>query len=132
MLSLRYNTANFAQVTDLADFYKGQEREISRIHSMVDSIKMLFHVPGNAIKIMVAEGERIYKILFYSTSLDKVPLGWFVYLPLEDRLDLYDTSLSTEMPYIQWKNKKTAFKNFAGLLDAVHVERLFDSVVKVS
>ena len=99
---------------------------------MVDSIKMLFHVPGNAIKIMVAEGERIYKILFYSTSLDKVPLGWFVYLPLEDRLDLYDASLSTEMPYLQWKNKKTAFKNFAGLLDAVHVERLFDSVVKVS
>lgn len=132
MLSLRYGALNFAQVTDVADFYRGQEREISRIHAIVDSIKMLFHVPGNAIKIFVAEGERVYKIVFYSNSLDKVPLGWFVYLPLEERLDLYDTTLSSEMPYIQWKNKKPVFKNFAGLLNAVHVEKLFDSIVKVS
>jgi hypothetical protein len=131
MLSLRYNTANFAQVTDLADFYKGQEREISRIHSMVDSIKMLFHVPGNAIKIMVAEGERIYKILFYSTSLDKVPLGWFVYLPLEDRLDLYDTSLSTEMPYIQWKNKKIVYKSYPIFLERAGIGDVFGKLTNI-
>ena len=64
MLSLRYSALNFAQVTDIVDFYRGQEREISRIHAIVDSIKMLFHVPGNAIKIFVAEGERVYKIVF--------------------------------------------------------------------
>lgn len=132
MLSLRYNALNFALVTDTADFYRTQLKEVTRIHAIIDSIKMLFHVPGNAIKLFVAEGERVYKIIFYSSSLDKVPLGWFVYLPLEERIDLYDSVQSSEIPYIQWKNKKPVFKNFAGLLDTVHIERLFDSIIKVS
>lgn len=132
MLSLNYNILNFSQVTDFADFYRTQQKEISKIHSIIDSIKMLLHIPGNAIKLFVAEGERVYKIIFYSNSLDRVPLGWFIYLPLENRVDLYDSTLSTEMPYIQWKNKKPVFKNFSGLLDLVHVERLFDGIIKVS
>lgn len=132
MLSTRYNYSNFALILDVADFYRGSLKEISKVRSIVDSVKMLFHIPGNAIKLYVAEGERIYKVEFYSSSLDKFPLGWIVYLPLEDRLDLYDSTISTAMPYVQWKNKKPVFKNFAGLLDVVHVERLFDSIVKVS
>lgn len=132
MLSLNYNILNFSQVTDFSDFYRTQQKEVSKIHSIIDSIKMLLHVPGNAIKLFIAEGERVYKIIFYSNSLDRVPLGWFIYLPLENRIDLYDSTLSTEMPYIQWKNKKPVFKNFSGLLDSVHVERLFDGIIKVS
>ena len=127
-----YNLLKFALVTDTADFFRENLKEIFRTRAIVDSIKMLFHIPSNAIKIYVAQGERVYKIEFYSTNLDKVPFGWFIYLPLEDRIDLYDTTVSTSMPYIQWKNKKPAFKNFAGLLDAVHVEKLFDSIIKQS
>ena len=132
MLNIQYNLLNYSQVINTADFYRGTYTELSRIRSIVDSLKMLIHIPGNAIKIFVAEGERIYKIVFYSSSLDKYPLGWFVYLPLENRIDLYDAVQSTEMPYIQWKNKKPAFKNYAGLLETVHVEKLFDSIIKMS
>ena len=72
MLSLNYNILNFSQVTDFSDFYRTQQKEVSKIHSIIDSIKMLLHVPGNAIKLFIAEGERVYKIIFYSNSLDRV------------------------------------------------------------
>ena len=75
MLSLNYNILNFSQVTDFSDFYRTQQKEVSKIHSIIDSIKMLLHVPGNAIKLFIAEGERVYKIILYSNNFDKFPLG---------------------------------------------------------
>ncbi len=132
MLSLMYNGLNFSMVTDLAGFYKEQTPEINKIRAIIEATKMLLHIPGNAIKLQVAEGERVYKIIFYKSSLDKFPLGWFVYIPEQSRIDLYDAVLSTKMPYIQWKNKKPVFKNYAGLLDLIKVDRLFDTVIKIS
>ena len=127
-----YNSLSYSIVTDLTGFYKEQTPEVNKIRAIIEAVKMLLRIPGNAIKLQIAEGQRIYKIIFYKSNLDKFPLGWFVYIPEQNRIDLYDTILSTELPYIQWKNKKPVFKNYAGLLDLIKVDRLFDTVIKVS
>lgn len=98
---------------------------------MVDSLKILLHLPANAIDIMVSEGDRVYKLIVHSASINREILGWFVYVPLKSQVDLYD-SANGDIPLVQWKNKKVAFKSYSMLLDAVGVNKLFEKVINVS
>lgn len=132
MENTSYVILNFSEVIDTADFFRTSGlKEIPKIRSIIDSAKMLFKVPGNAIKIYVAEGKRIYKIVFYKSTLDKVPFAWLVYLPESRRMDLYDSTNPT-VPLIQWKNKRPVFKNFTGLLDIIGVDTMFSRLITVS
>ena len=132
MESLFYNSLNFSLVTDLAEFYRSKLAEISRIRSMVDSAKILLHLPSSTIKVYVAEGMRVYKIELYKTTLDKVPFCWIVYMPQQKRLDLYDLEKSSQAPLIQWKNKKPVFKNYTSLFDLLSIDKLFGRIITVS
>lgn len=132
MLSTNYNLLQFSIVTDRSEFFKSTKlAEVTKIRAMVDSLKILLHLPANAIDIMVSEGDRVYKLIIHSASINREILGWFVYVPLKNQVDLYD-STNGDIPLVQWKNKKVAFKSYSMLLDAVGVNKLFEKVINVS
>lgn len=128
MLNINYNQLNFALVTNLNDFFKTKLPEMTQVRSIYDNSKILFNVPGNNIRVMCAEGERIYKFIILSLGVQKIPIGWFVYIPAQKRIDLY-TPDSPLIPMIQWKNKKPVFKNYSAFLDRVGFDRLFDKLI---
>lgn len=130
MLQVIYQGFKFSQVTNLADFYKTNLPEMSKIRSLVESIKLLFGIPQTNLLIEVAEGERVYKITLLSSDVHRYPFGYFVYIPLERRLDAY-TMDNPEIPLLQWKNKKPVFKGFSMFLDRAGVSTIFDKLVNV-
>ncbi len=130
MLQGIYQGSKFSQVTNLADFYKTNLPEMSKIRSLVEGIKLLFGIPQTNLLIEVAEGERVYKITLLSSDVHKYPFGYFVYLPLERRLDAY-TMDNPEIPLLQWKNKKPVFKGFSMFLDRAGISTIFDKLVNV-
>lgn len=128
MLNINYNQLNFALVTNLNDFFKTKLPEMTQVRSIYDNSKILFNVPGNNIQVMCAEGERIYKFIILSLGVQKMPIGWFIYIPEQKRIDLY-TPDSPMIPMLQWKNKKPVFKNYSAFLDRVGFDRLFDKLI---
>ena len=132
MLNTNYNLLQFSQVTDKSEFFKTSKLpEITKIRAMIDTIKILFHLPANAIDIMVSEGDRIYKLIVHTSSISRSIIGWFVYIPLQNRVDLYDAINGGDIPLVQWKNKKVTFKSYSPLLDLVGVNKLFERVINV-
>ena len=101
---------------------------MTQVRSIYDNSKILFNVPGNNIQVMCAEGERIYKFIILSLGVQKMPIGWFIYIPEQKRIDLY-TPDSPMIPMLQWKNKKPVFKNYSAFLDRVGFDRLFDKLI---
>lgn len=128
MLSLNYNNLQYSVVVKNTDLFKEKLPEIPKIKSIVDALRLLFNIPQDRIKIQVAEGERIYKIILQMSNVHKSIIGWFVYIPEQRRLDLYDAS-NPEIPYIQWSNRKTVFKNYSVLLDLLKLDKLLNKVV---
>lgn len=132
MLPLQYNMLNFAIVTDISDFFRAQTLASSKLRSVMENAKVLFKIPQNNVQLMAAEGEPIYKLILKKNTLDKFPFAVIVYMPAVGRLDLYNTSLSADVPYIQWKDRKLVFRNYDGLLDYVGIDKLFLSIVNPS
>jgi len=131
MLNTNYNLLQFSAVGNLPSFFREKLSEITKIKSIYENTKMLFNLPPDRLKLFVAEGERVYKIIFFTPDIHKYPIGWFVYLPLQSRLDLYEAN-SPDIPFIQWKNKKPVFKNYSELLSFAGADKLFNRVVIVS
>ena len=135
MLSINYNLLQFSQVMDKSEFFKTSKLpEITKIRAMIDTIKILFHLPANAIDIMVSEGDRVYKLIVHTSNINRNIIGWFVYIPLQNRVDLYDAINVGDIPIplVQWKNKKVVFKSYSPLLELVGVNKLFEKVINVS
>lgn len=130
LLPIGYNGLMFSLVTDLADFFKGSLTEMKTVRAIYNSIKLCFNVPGDKIRVEVVEGERIYKYTVISPDIYKIPLGWFVYLPLEKRLDFYSQD-SPQLPLVQWKNKKAIWKGYADILDRANLDSIFKGIINV-
>ena len=128
MLNTNYNLLNFALVTDLNNFFKTKLPEIIQIKSIIDNSKILFNLTSNNIQLLCAEGERVYKFIILSPGVNKIPIGWFVYIPGQKRIDLY-TPDSPLIPLIQWKNKKPVFKNYMPILDRAGLDKLFEKII---
>ena len=128
MLNTNYNLLNFALVTNLNDFFKTKLPEIIQIKSIIDNTKILFNLTSNNIQLLCAEGERVYKFIILSPGVNKIPIGWFVYIPGQKRIDLY-TPDSPLIPLIQWKNKKPVFKNYMPILDRAGLDKLFEKII---
>lgn len=122
----------YASVEKLAGFYKDSDKlpETVKIRSIMGSIRGLFRVPQTKIKLYVAGGARIYKFEILSPdSVQPLPIGAIYYLPLEKRLDLYDYSISWDIPMIQWKNKKVVSSGCSILANRAGYDKLFQSIV---
>lgn len=131
MLSISYNDLPFALVENQIDFYMTSDvlPEVSKVRSIVDASRLLFKLPPNKIKVYVAEGSRVYKIeLYLAQGSQKVPFGWFVYLPTEKRLDMYD-AMNPDIPTIQWKNKKLEFASYSPLMKVAQVDKVFQGIL---
>lgn len=131
MLTTYYNSLNFADVEDLADFYHSGLPEMQSIKSVIENCKSLFRLPADRVILQVSEGDRVYKVLMLSPELNRYPIGWFVLVPLNKQVDLYSSD-DPYMPIAQWDNKKIAFKNFSALFDRAGVEKAFSQVVNAS
>ena len=131
MLSISYNDLPFALVDNLVDFYMTSEAlpEVGKVRSISDAARLLFKLPPNKLKVYVSEGSRVYKIELYPPQGPsiKIPFGWFVYIPKEKRLDLYDVS-SPDTPIIQWKNKKLAYSSYSPLMMFAQVDKVFQGI----
>ena len=109
MLSTSYNySLQFSLVADLGEFFKEKLDEIPKIRSFINQVKLLFSLPTDRVIVEVAEGERVYKISLITPDVQKSTFGWFVYLPLKGRVDMY---IEPGMQYIQWKSKKVIYNN---------------------
>ena len=128
LLNINYNSLVFSEVKDNADFFNTKLPEIINIKALYGSIKLSLKIPEGKLVIFCAEGERVYKIVVLSNDIHKYPIGWFVYIPQQKRLDLYTLS-SSEIPLIQWKNKKAVFKNYDLLLDMAGLDKVFTNIV---
>lgn len=132
MLSISYNDLPFALVDNLVDFYMTSEAlpEVGKVRSISDAARLLFKLPPNKIKVYVSEGSRVYKIELYPPQgpAIKIPFGWFIYIPGEKRLDLYDVS-TPDAPIIQWKNKKLAFSSYSPLMKFAQIDKVFQGIL---
>ena len=129
MISTIYNyQCKFSLVTDMTEFYKEKLEEIPRIRSFINQIKLTFSLPTDRVKLEVAEGERIYKINLITPDTKKLVFGWFVYLPLKGRIDMYIPD-QPEIPYIQWKNKKVSDNTAPMLLQKSGALNAFNKLV---
>lgn len=127
MLSVNYQYLKFSRVLDLNDFYKSKLPEIIKIRSVIDNIKLLLAVSNNRLILEVAEGERIYKITVLTPDVKKIPYAYFAYIPKDNRFDVFNAD--SNIPVIQWKNKKPVFKNYSMLLDKMGLDKLFTKIV---
>ncbi len=134
MISTDYNAYRYAIVENLAVFYRdsGANHGVSRLRSMIDAIKIQFKLPASRIKVYVSEGDEVYRVEMYLPGTSKVPFGWWMYLPKSNQLDLYDASLSSSIPIIQWKNKKAVTKNYSTLLDRSNLDSIYRGIVMLS
>lgn len=128
MLEIKYNQINFSLVVNFSDFYKSKLPEIVKVKSLIDSCKLLFNLPGDRIILEASESDRIYKITLQTPDINKTLLGVLVYLPLQNRLDLFLPD-NLEIPFIQWKNKKVVYKNYPMLLDRIGIDKLFSRLI---
>lgn len=130
MLNLRYLYFNFADVSSLASLYKENLPEIPKLKSIIENIKLLFKLPQTCIKVEVAEGERAYKITLLETGVHKVPFGFFVYLPMERRLDAF-TINNPGFPLLQWKQKKLIYYGGSSFMEKAGASTLFNNLINI-
>lgn len=130
MLSLYYNRLSYAEVTDIADFVKSGLPEVTKVKSIMDNLKILLSLPQDRIALTVSEEGRVYKIYMLTPDVDKDVFGIVVYMPLENRLDLY--GVNSNYPIIQWKNKKPEFKSYEMLLDRAGLEKIFSKIINAT
>ena len=131
MLPLSYLDYPFALVENLNDFYMTSDKlpEVTKVHNILDSARVLLKLPPRRIKLYVAEGSRAYKIEFYTPQgVSKVPICWLVYLPLEKRLDLFDAT-NPDVPIVQWKNKHVTWTSYSQLFQYAQVDKVFQGIV---
>ena len=130
MLPIGYQYFSFAQVGNLANFYKENQPELPKLKLIVENIKLLFKLPGTCVLVEVAEGERVYKVNMIMPGVHKTSLGYFVYLPNERRLDVYSSDNPT-VPLLQWKQKRVVYSECSPLLDRIGISSLFGNIVNV-
>ena len=130
MLPINYQYYSFAQVGNLANFYKGNQPELPKLKLIVENIKLLFKLPSTCIRVEVAEGERVYKIVMTEPGVTKTPLGYFAYIPGERRLDAYSME-NYGAPLLQWRQKRLAYSGCPSLLNRLGVSSLFNNLVNV-
>lgn len=130
MLPITYQYYDFAQVGNLTNFYKGNLPEMPKLKLIVENIKLLFKLPSTCIMVEVAEGERVYKILMTIPGVHKIPVGYFVYIPKERRLDAY-SSENPGAPLIQWKQRKAVYNGCPSLIERIGVSSLFSNLINV-
>lgn len=130
MLNTSYLGFEFAKVTNLSNFYKNNLPEMPKVRGLMDNIKIQFSLPQTCIDVYVAEGERVYKFVLLDPSVQKLPIGFFVYLPLERRLDAF-VSENPYSPYIQWKNKKIVYKGYPIFLERAGVGDVFGKLTNI-
>ena len=130
MLPINYQSFSFAQVENLANFYTGNQPELPKLKLIVENIKLIFKLPSTCVLVEVAEGERVYRIRMILPGVHKTPLGYFVYIPGERRLDAYSAE-NPGSPLIQWKQKRAVYSGCPSLLERVGVSSLFNNLINV-
>lgn len=126
MLSLNYLKLSFADIQDLNSFYRERLPEIPKLRSFINTLRLMFSLPPTRIQLQVGQGARVYKVMMKDTK--KRVFGWFVLMPLESRIDLFDYT-NPEVPVIQWKNKKAVTKNYDEVLINAGIEKVFDRII---
>lgn len=129
MLNLNYKLLNYSQVSDYDSFYKESLPEVLKVKGAIEACKILYSMSNNRIILSVAEGERVYKIDLLTSGANKSIFGTLIYMPLDKRLDLY--GYDTNIPLIQWKNKKVVFNNLETLLELAKVDKVFSNIINV-
>lgn len=128
MLDLNYLKTSFADITDLNSFYRERLPEIPKIRSFINTLRLMYSLPPSRIQLQVGQGSRVYKVIMMDNK--KNTFGWFILIPLETRVDLFDYS-SPEVPIIQWKNKKAVTKNYNQVLINAKIEKVFDRIISL-
>ena len=126
MLNLNYLGLNFAEVPDMNSFYRERLPEIPKIRSFINTLRLMFSLPPSHIKLQVGQGSRVYKVEMMDTR--NKSFGWFILMPTENRVDLYDFT-TPEIPVLQWKNKKAVTKNYNQVLINAGIEKVFDRII---
>ena len=128
MLNLNYLNISFAEVSDMNSFYRERLPEIPKIRSFITTLRLMYSLPLSRIQLLVGQGERVYKIIMKDNK--KNSFGWFIILPTENRVDLFDYS-NPEIPIIQWKNRKAVTKNYSQVLINAGIEKVFDRIIGI-
>ncbi len=132
MLDYSYIGVPFAQISKLAEFYKDSVKlpETVKIKSMIGSIRSILKVPQTKILLNVAQGARVYRIdiLNPKSTIPEV-IAAIYYLPLVNRVDLFDYMISPEIPLIQWKNKRIISSGCSMLSSLAGFDRLFQQII---
>lgn len=129
MDSIAYLNTKYSRVTNLGDFLKSRLPEMIQIRSLLDNIKLLFGISSNRIIIDVAEdNQRIYKFTLLNPNISQNIMGWIIFMPLIQGLDIYTVS-TPNTPLIQWRKKKIIFKNYDLFLDRVGFDKLFNKLL---
>jgi len=132
MLDYSYTGYKFAAVEKLQEFYKDSIKlpETTKIKAIIGSIRGVFKVPLSKVKLYVAEGARVYRFEICNPhSVAPIAIGAIYYLPLENRLELFDYLINRDIPMIQWKNKKVVSKGYSFIADLAGYDKLFQPII---
>lgn len=131
MEETNYLGMKYAKVSNKADFFKGGPPEMIQVKNLYEAIKILFNLPSDRVEIEVVEsGARIYRFTLFNPQVTKNVLGWVVYIPFQNRLDIY-TIRDFKTPLIQFRNKKPVWKNYSIFLDRAGFDKLFNKLINV-
>ena len=114
----------FAAVTNTTEFFKSKLKEMGKVKSLYQTIRLIFGISSDRVKIYVAEGKRYYQFDIHDQNIEKHLLGRIYYLPEERRLDIYDSG-NLAIPLIQAVGKNIVFKNYSVFLDHLGFDKLF-------
>ena len=132
MIGTTYKGYQFALVPKIQDFYRdsGKLPEVTGLKMIISGLRGVFKVPQGKISLYVAEGARVYKINISDPKSPKnLIFATLYYIPEEKQIDLYDNMVSSDIPMIQWKNKRIVTKNYSMMADLAGYGRLFQSII---
>ncbi len=128
-LNFSHSQMTLTVVEDKTDFFKSGLPEMYSLKLLINVSSRIFRIPTvNIILSVVEDLTRVYCLTLLDATVQKLPIGKIYYLPLEKRLELYDTG-NDKIPLYVWIKKKMKFSRTTLIEQRAETHKVFDALV---
>ena len=135
LLPLDYIKLQFVPLKTL-DYFKKNLKDILILKRLKKALATVSNVANeNDIRVSVAVGsvDNIFKLDLYAVvppATVKQPVGWFIYIPKQSRLDVWD-GWATTLPLFQAIKKRIVYKHYSPFMDRMRIELMFKRFLEI-
>lgn len=128
-LDFSHSMMSSTTVFDKDDFFRSGLPEMHSLKSLINVASRLFKIPTTNIILGVLDDvPRVYTLTLLETSVQKLPFGKIMYLPLQKRLEIYDME-NPNIPLHVWIKKKIEFSRTSVLQQKTETHKSFDPLI---